>query len=429
MENGVNKKDEIGDINQYSQLVSTSTNISVCKEYFGRTNTVSYRIHAPKGTKMISIELLITNITNEEKIGNENEILLYPFEYKVIQKQSNNNGVTYLEIEIQKEIDLCDILIKRLDNLVQLNSDNIILDSEKNIPIEFIYDKTQIKIQDIFHNLGKEKIKYLIKKDREICEDELQYESQLYGKSHTRRVAFFTLAIANELNLTNREIEILMTVTQNYNIGRTHDLEDEMLGTRSMEIIQSKARERLKKFSHDEIELIEFIITQHSKNTKENNIAIEKLPKEKQEKYRLMLNCLEDADKLDRAREHSLNTDRLAIKEISKKFATAAYQACESYEQIIESIEQRERNNELIKNIRAEVIRQRNFKFNNEIEKRKNEDVEEWKDMLNKCYTFVDFKSENDKKIFIILRKSIEKYFKKISKKKKSEKNNNIFRR
>ena len=64
MENGVNKKDEIGDINQYSQLVSTSTNISVCKEYFGRTNTVSYRIHAPKGTKMISIELLITNITN-----------------------------------------------------------------------------------------------------------------------------------------------------------------------------------------------------------------------------------------------------------------------------------------------------------------------------------------------------------------------------
>lgn len=391
--------------------------------------TVSYRIHAPKGTKMIPIELLITNITNEEKIGNENEILLYPFEYKVIQKQSNNNGVTYLEIEIQKEIDLCDILIKRLDNLVQLNSDNIILDSEKNIPIEFIYDKTQIKIQDIFHNLGKEKIKYLIKKDREICEDELQYESQLYGKSHTRRVAFFTLAIANELNLTNKEIEILMTVTQNYNIGRTHDLEDEMLGTRSMEIIQSKARERLKKFSHDEIELIEFIITQHSKNTKENNIAIEKLPKEKQEKYRLMLNCLEDADKLDRAREHSLNTDRLAIKEISKKFATAAYQACESYEQIIESIEQRERNNELIKNIRAEVIRQRNFKFNNEIEKRKNEDVEEWKDMLNKCYTFVDFKSENDKKIFIILRKSIEKYFKKISKKKKSEKNNNIFRR
>lgn len=429
MENGVNKKDEIGDINQYSQLVSTSTNISVCNEYFGRTNTVSYRIHAPKGTKMIPIELLITNITDEEKIGNENEILLYPFEYKVIQKQSNNNGVTYLEIEIQKEIDLCDILIRRLDNLIQLNSDNIILDSEKNIPIEFIYDKTQIKIQDIFNNLGKEKIKYLIKKDREIREDELQYESQLYGKSHTRRVAFFTLAIANELNLTNREIEILMTVAQNYNIGRTHDLEDEMLGTRSMKIIQSKARERLKKFSHDEIELIEFIITQHSKTTKENNIIIEKFPKEKQEKYRLMLNCLEDADKLDRARKHNLNVDRLAIKEISRKFAAAEYQACKSYEQIIESIEQRERNNELIKNIKAEVIRKRNFQFNNETEERKDEDVEKWKDMLNKCYTFVDFKSENDKKIFIILRKSIEKYFKRITKKKTSEKNNNIFRR
>ena len=131
--------------------------------------------------------------------------------------------------------------------------------------------------------------------------------------NHTKRVLLYASMIMNSRDeLSEREREIIFTAIEYHDTGRIHDFEDKEHGERAVKNFTNE----LQNFSQEEQELIKFIIIQHCKSNAENEYAINSLNKTEKEKskYKLFLNYMKDADKLDRVRfpEISLfNTDSL----------------------------------------------------------------------------------------------------------------------
>ncbi len=119
--------------------------------------------------------------------------------------------------------------------------------------------------------------------------------------THTQRVILNAAMIMNLRNeLSERERKIIYTAAEFHDTGRVHDYEDKFHGERAVQ----KFSHELDSFSEEEQDLIKFMIIQHCKSTSENEMAIQALNKSEEEKakYRLFLNYLKDADKLDRVR-------------------------------------------------------------------------------------------------------------------------------
>lgn len=153
--------------------------------------------------------------------------------------------------------------------------------------------------------------------------------------THTQRVILNAAMIMNLRNeLSERERKIIYTAAEFHDTGRVHDYEDKFHGERAVQ----KFSHELDSFSEEEQDLIKFMIIQHCKSTSENEMAIQALNKSEEEKakYRLFLNYLKDADKLDRVRfpelipmlSDSLDPNRLYFDE-SKQLIKFA---CESLE-------------------------------------------------------------------------------------------------
>lgn len=152
------------------------------------------------------------------------------------------------------------------------------------------------------------------------------------------------------MKLDEKDTEILLTAVQNHDIGRKNDYENKEHGAMSIDKAMKEAPDRFENFTSEEKETIKFIILEHSKSSKENEENLQTImPDEKRQKYKLLLDCMKDADKLDRVRINDLNPSRLALKE-SQALVGAAYEANENLPNILEVLD-----DEILYNIETEI--------------------------------------------------------------------------
>lgn len=201
--------------------------------------------------------------------------------------------------------------------------------------------KKQISLDEGIKLLKKgNKLKEVLEK---IAETQVKKNYFVLGDhdlNHTKRVLLNVSMIMNMRNeLSQREREIIFTAIEYHDTGRVHDFEDKYHGERAVQNFSDE----LEKFSEEEQELIKFIIIQHCKSNSENQYAIDSLNKSEKEKskYRLFLNYMKDADKLDRVRfpeltpfmTDSLDPQRLYFNE-SKQLIKFACEALENSENL-----------------------------------------------------------------------------------------------
>ena len=108
--------------------------------------------------------------------------------------------------------------------------------------------------------------------DTEILQDDLQYQSDLHGVPHTRRVAFFS----NLISKSDRENKRLMyVISKGHDIGRINDYEDSEHGKYSVNKIKGVEDERLAELSDEEKLIYKFVVIQHSLPTKQSKMVLD----------------------------------------------------------------------------------------------------------------------------------------------------------
>ena len=141
-------------------------------------------------------------------------------------------------------------------------------------------------------------------------EELMNNKTNLHGINHVVRVLFNTYAITTLEDTDDQIRKIIVEATKLHDIGRVSDGEDREHGNQGA--IKAKKILEDKGFSNEEIDLICFLIKEHSLPQKENQEHIRKLPEEIRERYEYCLNLLKDANKLDRVRIGDLDTKRLS---------------------------------------------------------------------------------------------------------------------
>lgn len=234
-------------------------------------------------------------------------------------------------------------------------------------------------LKDILEELESKNLKeHLLETDKNIKEDSLQYQSELHGISHTRRVNFFATIIMNSENIDEQTKKIIENIVKNHDIGRTNDIEDKEHGRKSVDLLENNI-DRINQLNDEQKEIVRFIIKEHSLSARENaNDLNEMFDTKIQECFdeRMMkiqpwmkkegteqklrndiakrfegkkiyvqkiLDICKDADKLDRVRldqlgidlREGLDTSRLSLAS-SKKFENLAY---ESFDKILEILD------------------------------------------------------------------------------------------
>lgn len=179
----------------------------------------------------------------------------------------------------------------------------------------------------------------ILDNDKKIKGDSLQYDSELHGANHTRRVAFNTTVIAMMEGESSHNIDLARTIANYHDIGRENDIEDEKHGEYSIKILE-KNSDRLENLSDEDRNILSFVIREHCLSKIENDEDLEVIGIEEREKYKKMLDLVKDADKLDRVRldprgiypREGLDVRRLSL-ESSKKLENFSY---ESFDKVLE---------------------------------------------------------------------------------------------
>lgn len=362
---GVGKDMQVGSENQYDSFVSFGTN-SGMRTGANPQKHVEYQYRLTKDDYAIPVEVLCPGALRA--YYPECEIFTLPFSYEVekcdekFRKISNVDYESLVVMGNSKNIPISKILEMRLQDLKkyleELNKSRTDVDdiltktqgedyTRKYERQGYIVntDVEQISLLDMLNHFQKNgKIKDIMEFDSKIQEDSNQYDSFVHGANHTRRVGFFARVIGENEKLSNTDMNILLYAVQNHDIGRVHDGEDKEHGEKSAEKLKQLFEENKidrNIFSQKDMKLIYFMIENHSKSAKENEAAIMDLPQEEQDRYRLMLNCLKDADKLDRirlGRYDGLNSSRLQLP-FSQKIVRMAYEVNDVWLDVADNLE------------------------------------------------------------------------------------------
>ncbi len=374
---GIGKSRTDGDKVLYSQVISTSTSREI-EEIIGQRK-ILYQRDLEKGTKAIPLDLVLPlfNVGKAAQVS-ENELLLLPCTYEV-----RNLGENIVEMKNAKDINIDELLEIRLEEIKNKlqNKEEYRKELFERSNEENKYNnpsRKQEKLQDLFRKIEEGgKLEILKEQDKKIKKDKLQYDSDVHGKNHTRKVDFFALVLAQKMALNKRDTEILLTAVQNHDIGRVNDYEDTEHGSNSIKKVIEEDQERFENYTEEEVELIKFIISEHSKSSSENKRDLEKnVPEDRRQRYKILLDCMKDADKLDRVRISDLDPRRLALEE-SKTLVSAAYEANKYLPNILDTYD-----DEQLKQVESElekVKRHKEQKFEKyrnktEIEKEKTND-------------------------------------------------------
>lgn len=234
---------------------------------------------------------------------------------------------------------------------------------------------SEYSLQDVLEELEKKNLKeHLLETDQSIKEDSLQYQSDIHGKTHTRRVNFLANVIMNLENVDDQTRKIVETFVKNHDIGRTNDIEDKEHGAKSVDLLNANI-DRISELSEDQKEIVKFTIKEHSLSTAQNKTDLDnmfdiKVQKEfenvtskrpawmvkedmkksiakkfetKKMNFQKVLEICKDADKLDRVRldplgynpREGLDASRLLLNS-SKKIEGLAY---ESFDKVLEILD------------------------------------------------------------------------------------------
>lgn len=295
--------------------------------------------------KDFSIDELI-ELIRTENMPSKLEI----FEKKLEKmKKDNSRQLHSAENEIQSKYGTLDVQALREKLSILEQTQNEILDrsfihkeNAKDTGTHGYIDKYKYSLRTIIDDIKKsDNMELLLEADSGIENDDLQYDSNIHGASHTRRVNFWAMAIMTERKTSPRTMELVLLAVKNHDIGRINDLEDKEHGANSADILE-KNDDRISGLSDQEKKLVEFAIKQHSLSKKENEKAILELPKDLQKKYREVLEILKDADKLDRVRldPRGLNhVEGLDVSRLSNKryecFELSAYEALDKLTEVL----------------------------------------------------------------------------------------------
>ena len=156
--------------------------------------------------------------------------------------------------------------------------------------------------------LTKEDIEKLVKEIDEI-EKRYLYKTNFHGYFHSQKVLLFAYLIGKNENLTEDEMQIIMSAAVYHDIGRQNEAEDEMHGYYSACLIEQKQNQLLKSEIYKDklnVEYLKAICDAHSVSDEKLNNIYENYKYENENfdknKFIKLASILKDADALDRTR-------------------------------------------------------------------------------------------------------------------------------
>ena len=155
---------------------------------------------------------------------------------------------------------------------------------------------------------------YLAYQDYILGNQSLYYPSQVHGIDHTSRVTFFAEMLTMIDNIPTHEKFLIMNAAVLHDIGRGDDNKDFNHGAVGAQKI--KDLHILGRFNPRDRDIICFAVGAHSLEPDQIEQALERIPPQDRQDYRLVLDYLQDADKLDRVRikqeDRRIDPNRLA---------------------------------------------------------------------------------------------------------------------
>lgn len=222
--------------------------------------------------------------------------------------------------------------VQRLASLMQriYKKESNIIKRDYPKPAEFtnVYSLGQaigaIKSQGLFPEL--------ISTDENIKQDLLQARDE----NTCRRINFLTTLIMQMIQMPARDRAIIHTIVRNMNIGKGEGEGkfDNLDGLRSYIVLQSNPN-RLKGFSEEEKNIINFVVMQYSETDERNAFELKRLPVDLRARYKKYLDVIKDAIRLDDIRIDPIVNDvfrridilKLNAKEHKTKLESVAYEA------------------------------------------------------------------------------------------------------
>jgi putative nucleotidyltransferase with HDIG domain len=128
----------------------------------------------------------------------------------------------------------------------------------------------------------------------------LYYPSAVHGIDHTSRVTFLAEMLCSLDNLSSHDKNLIMVAAELHDIGREDDKKRFDHGFAGKEKIEKYGL--LRNFSSKDKNIIEFAVASHSLEPEQIEEQLKKVPKRHRTEYKRVLDYLQDADKLDRAR-------------------------------------------------------------------------------------------------------------------------------
>lgn len=154
----------------------------------------------------------------------------------------------------------------------------------------------------------------------------LYYPSKVHGIDHTSRVTFFAEMLCSIDGISGHEKDLIMRAAQLHDIGREDDGKNFDHGLASRYKIEQFGI--LNKYPPKDQEIIKFAVECHSLEPEQVAQRLQTIPSKDRANYKLVLDYLQDADKLDRTRIANkgwgLDPNRLAS-DTAKKLVKVAH--------------------------------------------------------------------------------------------------------
>lgn len=165
----------------------------------------------------------------------------------------------------------------------------------------------------------------------------LYYPSKVHGIEHTSRVVFFAEMLCSIDGISAHEKDLIMRAAQLHDIGREDDGKNFDHGLASRYKIEQYGL--LSGYFQKDQEIIKFAVESHSLEPDQIEEKLKTLPKGDKKAFKLVLDYLQDADKLDRTRIANrgwgLDPQRLAS-DTAKRLVKVAHQNFYEFNNVID---------------------------------------------------------------------------------------------
>lgn len=198
--------------------------------------------------------------------------------------------------------------------------------------------------------------------DETIKGDKLQFQGETYNTTEIRRVNFLASVIMQMRGMNKSDRNIMYAIVQNHNIGKEIDGIDSLHGLRGALMLDSHP-ERLEGFTDEEKDIIKFAIIQHSETDERNISELERLPAELRPRYKVFLDVLKDAIRLDGIEIDPIVQDvnkridilKISTKEHKTRLESLAY---ESHSKVLEILDIEEEIERIMQYLRLEKAKE-----------------------------------------------------------------------